>query len=77
MEPPNEVGNVEEDWSLIPESVLRSLVQVHDQLFGSGKFLKCVSYISQQILSLLVYFCFEFILSAEAFFASMFMCRRI
>ncbi|XP_020701231.1 midasin isoform X3 [Dendrobium catenatum] len=40
-ESPKEVGNVEEDWSLIPDSILRSLVKVHDQLFGSGNLLKC------------------------------------
>ncbi|KAL0926118.1 hypothetical protein M5K25_004510 [Dendrobium thyrsiflorum] len=41
VESPKEVGNVEEDWSSIPESILRSLVKVHDQLFGSGNLLKC------------------------------------
>lgn len=34
--PVEENKNVEEQWNLIPEPILRSMVQVHNQLFGSN-----------------------------------------
>ncbi|XP_064960659.1 midasin-like isoform X3 [Musa acuminata AAA Group] len=33
--PAKEDENMDEEWDLIPESILKSLVKVHDQLFGS------------------------------------------
>jgi len=34
---------MEEDWSLIPESILKSLVLVHNKLFGSRDLVERVS----------------------------------
>ncbi|KAK8943576.1 hypothetical protein KSP40_PGU010141 [Platanthera guangdongensis] len=35
-----EVDDMEQDWNLIPESILSSLVHTHNQLFGSGNLVK-------------------------------------
>ncbi|KAG0491119.1 hypothetical protein HPP92_007982, partial [Vanilla planifolia] len=39
-EPLKEAGNIEEDRTFIPESILRCLVRVHNSMFGSGSFLE-------------------------------------
>lgn len=36
---------MEEEWSLIPESILKSLVFVHNQLFGSRDLVEHVSFL--------------------------------
>ena len=39
-----EKENLDEEWNRIPESLLKSILNVHSQLFGSGLLKESVSY---------------------------------
>lgn len=41
-----EKENLEEEWNQIPEPLLKSMLNVHNQLFGSGSLYEYVSFYS-------------------------------